>query len=205
MSVNSFFVQDWKWSYIDVAGTAPPSNIDLTAKAIPSGKIVLGGNNLCQCDDMQIYNMESKENEFQWEQIQKIPLFWELQLLDTPFRKISDVADLKLEGEVSSQRIGSAVGTSMGRLYIFSGKIIDDEDVVVHMTSIVVLGVEPDNTVSVMTVEKPDGDAVWPEARTGAQIFWITNCFGDIISFFCSNQLPEVEIKPLKFVDRSYV
>lgn len=160
-------MQDWKWSNVDVAGTAPQASLDLTAKAIQGGRMVLGGSSLCPQEDIQIYNIASQEKKFEWVEIPKLPYFWELQLLDTPFRKISDVAHMKEEGELPPRRIGSAVGTSMGRVYIFSGKVVDDEDVSEHMASIIVLSIEPDNSISSMIVEKPDGDIIWPESRTG--------------------------------------
>lgn len=161
--------QDWKWSTAEVSGPEPPTNAEITAKSAQNGRMVMGSMNLCTNDENKdMYNMVHGDNGFEWEETGKPLHFWELQLLDTPFRKISDAADLKFDSELPPQRKGAAVATTMGRLYVFSGTCLNEDDETVHLEDMVILGVEPESTVSVKIQEKPEGSELWPCSRTGA-------------------------------------
>lgn len=161
--------QDWKWSTVEVSGTAPPTNGEIMSKSAQNGRMVMGSMNLCTNDENKdMYNMVYKDNGFEWEETEKPLHFWELQLLDTPFRKISDAADLKFDSELPPERKGAAVATTMGRLFVFSGKCLNEDDETVYLEDMVILGVEPESTVSVKIETKPEDSEMWPCPRTGA-------------------------------------
>lgn len=85
--------------------------------------------------------------------------------MDTPFRVLSNSADIEFKGTLPDPRMHSALGVTQGQLYVFSGQSVpDEESEAVLFEDLIMLEIECDDMYCVEVIEKK---TPWPAPRLG--------------------------------------